>query len=159
MTSQSYFGTDSKPCASETGIAKWTATFDEHDIETSRSNFDRLGRPVWPLAIQINAVLPNGKEAVAGLMAHDVIVRYDGQAYTDVTKLIPAIGAPGDKPRELVVSRDGKAISFELAPGKLGLALGPLYLTAAPESPTSTTPATKPAVPSSLEFAPHNNAK
>jgi hypothetical protein len=66
-----------------------------------------------------------------GLHVRDVVVRYDGQQYTEVAKLISAIKAPGEKARELVVRRDGKEISYQVTPGLLGVMLGPWY---APDS-------------------------
>jgi hypothetical protein len=89
-----------------------------------------------------------------GLHAGDIIVRYDGQHYTDFAKLISAIQAPGEKSRELVVRRDGKEISYQAAPGPLGVMLGTLYAPVEPESPTSDEPAAKPAAPSSTDVPP-----
>ena len=125
-TSESYFGTDGKPCLNKDGFAGWKATFDERGNETSRSYFDERGRPLRPVAVQVREVMPKGKAAALGLHARDVIVRYDGQHYTEVAKLAGAIKAPGEKPRELVVRRDGKEISYQVTPGLLGVMLGTL---------------------------------
>jgi hypothetical protein len=109
---------------------------------------------VRPVAVQIDSVLPKGKGEALKLQARDVIVRYDGQAYTDVVKLISAIMAPGEKARELVVRRDGKEISYQVPPGPLGVRLAPLYGAIAPDSPSSDKPAAKLPTPSSTDVPP-----
>jgi hypothetical protein len=98
--------------------------------------------------------MPSGKAAALGLQARDVIVRYGGQPYTEVEKLVSAIMAPGEKPRELVVRRDGKEISYQVMPGRLGMVLGPFYAPLSPDSPASDKPAAKPAAPSSKDVPP-----
>ena len=82
-----------------------------------------------------------------GLHAGDVIAGYGGQQYTEAAKLIGAIKAPGEKPRELVVRRDGKEIAYQVTPGLLGVMLGTLYAPAASDSPASDKPAAKPLAP------------
>ena len=51
--------------------------------QTSRSYFDERGRPVRPVAVQVQEVMPKGKAEALGLHAGDIIVRYDGQQYTE----------------------------------------------------------------------------
>ena len=122
--------------------------------ETSRSYFDERGRPVRPAAVHVREVMPKGKAAALGLRAGDIIVRYDGQHYTDFAKLVGAIKAPGNKPRELVVQRDGKEISYQVTPGLLGVMLGTWYAPVAPDSPSSEKPAARLAAPSSTDVPP-----
>ena len=86
-----------------------------------------------------------------GLHAGDIIVRYDGQHYTEFAKLISAIKAPGEKPRELVVRRDGKDISYQVTPGLLGVMLSTLYGPVESDSHTYDKPAANPAEPSSTD--------
>ncbi len=153
--SESYFGTDGKTCLNKDGIAIWKATFDERGNETSRSYFDENGGPLRPVAVQIQEVMPKGKAEALGLHAGDIVVSYDGQHYTEHAKLVIAIKAAGEKPRELVVRRDGKEISYQVTPGLLGIMLHTLYGPAvAPESPASDKPAAKPAAPSSTDVPP-----
>ena len=102
--------------------------------------------------------MPKGKAAALGLHAGDIIVSYDGQHYTEVAKLVSAIKAPGEKPRELVVRRDGKEISYQVTPGPLGVMLGTLYGPVAPDSPSSGKPAAKPVAPPSTDVRPDEKA-
>ena len=64
-----------------------------------------------PVGVQVQEVVPKGKAAALGLHAGDIIVSYDGKHYTEFAKLVVAIKAPGEKPRELVIRRDGKETS------------------------------------------------
>ena len=136
------------------GDAGWKATYNERGNATSRSYFDQRGRRLRPVAVQVREVMPKGKAEALGLHARDVIVRYGGQHYTEVAKLISAIKAPGEKPRELVVRRDGKEISYQVTPGLLGVMLGTLYAPVAPDSPSSDKPVARPAAPSSTNVPP-----
>ena len=153
-TSESYFGTDGKPCLNKDGFTEMKGTFDERGNEKSRCYFDERGQPLRPVAVQVQEVMPKGKAAALGLHAGDIIVRYDGQHYTEFAKLISAIKAPGEKPRELVVRRDGKEISYQVTPGLLGVMLRTLYGPDAPESSASEKPGAKPAAPSSTDVPP-----
>ena len=128
--------------------------FDERGNQTSRSYFDERGRPVRPVAVQVREVMPKGKAAALGLHPGDIIVRYDGRHYAEFAKLISAIKAPGEKPRELVVRRDGKEISYQVTPGLLGVTFTTFYAPVAPDSPSSEKPAAKPARPSTTDVSP-----
>jgi hypothetical protein len=131
---RTFFGTDGKPCLNKNGFASCKLTFNERDFVTNRSYFDERGKPVVSVAVEIQEVVPKGKAGALGLHVGDIIVRYDGKHYTDFAKLVIAIKAPGNKPRELVVHRDGKEISYQVMPGLLGVQLGTLYGPAAPIS-------------------------
>ena len=74
--------------------------------------------------------------------------------YTEFAKLVIAIKASGEKPRELVVRRDGKETSYQVTPGLLGVMLRTLYGPVAPEPPASDKPAAKPAAQSSTGVPP-----
>ena len=121
-----------------------------------------ISTSAWPAvrlaAVQVREVLPKGKAAALGLRTATLLFATTDNIIRRSRSLSVAIKAPGEKPRELVVRRDGKEISYQAAPGLLGVMLGPLYAPVAADSPSSDKPAAKPAAPSSTDVRPEKKA-
>src|SRR4029077_5807677 len=85
-----------------------------------KTYFDRDGKPI-AVEIYVDKVLPEGQAKEAGLMEGDVLVSYDGKAVRNDAEIGAWANTPGDTPRELVVSRSGRRISFSMKPGLMGI--------------------------------------
>ena len=54
-------------------------------------------------------------------MEGDVLISYDGIPVRNDAQIPAWVRMPGDTPRELVVSRSGRRISFSMKPGLMGI--------------------------------------
>jgi hypothetical protein len=102
-------------------------------------------RVAWPEAGVLVTTTPEGGQAHAlGIRPGDVLVRYAGGDLTDPVSLRArieaAIATGGTGPFEVRVWREGGLISFEAAPGRLGVTIalepppiaGPIFLARSP---------------------------
>ena len=104
QASESCFGADGKPCLTRTGMPDGRPRSTNEENEKSAVHFDKRGRPLRPVAVQVREVVPKGKAAALGLHAREVmVVRYDGQLYTEEEARQRA-KTPGEKLPELVVA-------------------------------------------------------
>ena len=149
----SFVGADGNPCLNKDGVAGWEATFDQRGNETSRSYFDQRGRPLRPVAVQVREVKSKGKAEALGLHARDVIVRYDGQHYTEVAKLVSAIKTREKAPG--ACGPEGRQRDFLPSDARIARCHARHVVhTLTPDSPSSDKPATKPAAPSFNDVSP-----
>jgi C-terminal processing protease CtpA/Prc len=105
------------------GVARWTAKYDEGNNLADITYFDRDGKPT-AAEIYIIEVLPGTQAKEAGLIDGDVLVSYDGKAVRTQAEMAAWVRTPGDTLRELVVSRSGLRISFNMKPGLMGILMG-----------------------------------
>jgi serine/threonine-protein kinase len=94
---------------------------------SSDGQFIQQAQETQPQAVAISEVSPDGQAAKLGVQPHDVILRYDGQLYTDVDKLVAAIKTPGDSSRTLILQRGNQTIVTHVQPGLMGVMLVPSY--------------------------------
>ena len=116
---EAWFDESGNPLATN-GVAKWTKNYDENRHATVLTYYDADGKLTYA-QIYIAAVVPGGQAEAAGLLVGDVLVSYDGKAVTEVSELIDWVRKPGDALRDLVVSRGGRRMSFEMKPGVMGV--------------------------------------
>jgi PDZ domain len=119
---EAYFDETGNPTANQNGVARLTAKYSEGANPPDKTYFDRDGKPI-AVEIYVDKVLPDGQAKEAGLMEGDVLVSYDGKAVRNDAEIRAWVKTPGDTPRELVVSRSGRRISFKMKPGLMGISM------------------------------------
>jgi S1-C subfamily serine protease len=119
---EAYFDGTGNPIANKNGVARWTAKYSEDDHPPDKTYFDRDGKPI-AVEIYVDEVLPDSQAKEAGLMKGDILVSYDGKAVRNDAQIPVWIKAPGDTPRELVVSRNDRQLSFKMKPGRMGISM------------------------------------
>jgi hypothetical protein len=119
---EAYFDETGSPTANQDGVARWTAKYSEDGNLLDKTYFDRDGNPV-AVELYVDEVQPGGQAKEAGLIKGDVLVSYDGKAVRNLEELRTQINMPGDTLRELIVSRNGRRLSFKMKPGVMGIGL------------------------------------
>lgn len=66
--------------------------------------------------VSISKVMPDSPALAAGLQAGDVIEEVNGQAVTDRGTVVDAVTSSAGKSVEMLVRRDGEALTFQLRP-------------------------------------------
>jgi PDZ domain len=117
---EAYFDETGKPTANQDGVAQWTAKYSEGGNLLDKTYFDRDGNAV-AVEPYVDDVQPGGQAKEAGLIKGDVLVSYDGKAVRNLEELQTRIKMPGDTLRELIVSRNGRRLSFKMKPGLMGI--------------------------------------
>ncbi len=116
----SYWSADDKLTLFKDGYARATYTYDDFDSRVDAAYFDREGRPV-----QTQAVIVRVTTGMQGqvLKVGDILETYDGKPVVNWARFIHTRQAEreGDPPRQLVVLREGKRLSFTFRPGDLGV--------------------------------------
>ena len=130
------------PVTTTNGYQRWIATYGVRGELVNLVGFDSNGGQ-FPLrnALAITEIFAHGEGKTVGLQVGDVFWAYEDWNYNDkslsadlsqATKsLLERINRPGDNLRNLVVLRNGKALTFEVHPGKLNVNFEP---TPIPES-------------------------
>jgi C-terminal processing protease CtpA/Prc len=103
------------------------------------------GQEVHALTLQtmVVRVLPKSQAAQIGLQPGDVIESYGGERIVQPSSLVAAVQQSGNRPRELIIVRDGQTLQFQVAPGPLGVEVRETAATAgaaaeAPRGPSAT---------------------
>ena len=80
-------------------------------------------------ALSVRFVAPEGQAKTLGVQVGDEIVSYDGKPIDTGAALRQAIQAASKSEGKIpfVVKRDGKAVTIELAPGRIGIRSGHRY--------------------------------
>ncbi len=115
-----YFDEMGRPTNNENGIARWTAKYSESDYPTDMNYYDRNGKPII-VQIFVTKVALGGQAKELGLQEGDVLVSYDGSVLRNDAELTEWVRRAGDKPRELIVLRNGLRLSFKMNPGLMGI--------------------------------------
>jgi len=73
-----------------------------------------------------NQSISDNQSEKLGIKEGDIFAYYDGKPISDLRSFIARRDAelPSDPLRELKVRRDGKTLSFMIAPGNIGVELG-----------------------------------
>jgi hypothetical protein len=116
---EAWFDESGNPIASN-GVARWDANFDEKGNATAVWYFDREGK-LTNGQLFVTEVLLGGQAAAAGLLVGDMLISYDGKAIIHMPELFAWVRIPGGALRELVISRRGRCMSFNLKPGVMGV--------------------------------------
>jgi hypothetical protein len=115
-----YLDETGKPTANPNGITRWTEKYSEGGNPVDMTYFDQDGKPT-AVEIYLGEVLPGGQANEAGLNAGDVLVSYDGKAVRNDAEFTAWVRTPGDTRRQLIVSRRGLPLTFEMKPGIIGV--------------------------------------
>lgn len=113
-------------CAKSDGIAFWTSTFESSGAMT-RQYFNERSLEIPVVAI-VDRLEPEAQGFKIGIKPGDVIVSYDGKPIDGQSTLIKetTIGGMADptdnRLRPLVVQRGSELLTFEVRPGRIGLA-------------------------------------
>jgi serine/threonine protein kinase len=110
-----------RPARSKDGYARVANTYDERGYLTAEAYFDADDQPLRTEA-WLSQVNPGGRGEQLGLRVADILRTFDGKEITTAAQFLSGRRAlPGDgPPRELVVLRDGKPVTFAVPPGLLG---------------------------------------
>jgi hypothetical protein len=137
-----YLDAAGNPVTTTNGYQRWIATYGVRGELVNLVGFDSNGGQ-FPLrnALAITEIFAHGEGETVGLQVGDVFWAYEDWNYNDkslsadlsqATKsLLERINRPGDNLRNLVVLRNGKALTFQVHPGKLSVNFEP---TPIPES-------------------------
>jgi len=137
-----YLDAAGNPVTTTNGYQRWIATYGARGELVNLVGFDSNGGQ-FPLrnALAITEIFAHGEGETVGLQVGDVFWAYEDWNYNDkslsadlsqATKsLLERINRPGDNLRNLVVLRNGKALTFQVHPGKLSVNFEP---TPIPES-------------------------
>lgn len=117
---EAYLDEKGSPRANSDGITRWTASYSGGSYPADITYFDHDGK-LAIVEIYLAEVLPDGQARDAGLMEGDVLVSYDGKAIKNDAELATWLQTPGDKTRELIVSRGRLPLSFAMKPGDIGV--------------------------------------
>lgn len=119
---EAYFDISGRPITNKRGFARWTAKYEGANV-VDLTYFDANGMPI-AVQVYVSEVLPGGQAKESGLVEGDVLVSYDGKPVRNAadfeTGVNTSIGTL--RLRELIVSRNGRRISFKVKPGKIGIA-------------------------------------
>lgn len=116
-----YRDTDNNPVNGPTGFARLVRTVAAGGTPTWQA-FDANGGSART-EVYIEAVVPNGQAAKAGLIAKDILVSYNGVPIVHQLQLIEAVDLDGPATRPLVVDRGGQRLTLTVPRGRLGIAL------------------------------------
>ena len=121
------FGPDGKPMlvAGEGWAVK---EFVYHEgVEPETRYFDADGKSIRLEAARteeqffvVTEIEPGSEAYRIGLKPGDLLRSYNRQEITTADAFVRDISAPGTSARELRIERDGKPITFEVKPGRLG---------------------------------------
>ncbi len=113
-----YFDEAGKPARHKHGYAKVVNMYDDHGNRTDSTYFDQEGKPVRCRAI-ITEVNPGGRGERIGLKGGDILMTYDKKDVINASRFIDARRrqSPAEKPKELIILRNGKLLTFRIAPG------------------------------------------
>ena len=116
-----FFGLDGKPVQAGAGHAKVLYSYDTLGRETDARYFDAQGRQL-AVDVVIAGVIPNTTAARLGFAPGDRVIDYDGRKPTSVRQFTDAVAdASGHQLRRLVLRRGPDDLTFEVAPGRLGV--------------------------------------
>ena len=97
-----------------------TDRYDARGNIIERSYFDESGKRV-PTRLVVVEIPPGGQAESIGLKPGDSILSYGGREVLNTGIISRAVQVPGVESRELRISRDGKVLTFQVRPGKLGV--------------------------------------
>jgi hypothetical protein len=117
----SFFDESGKLVRNKNGYARVVNTYDDRGNCTDSAYFDHEGEPVRCRTI-IREIIPGGQAERIGLKAGDIVMTYDKKDVINMWRFIDAKRGerPAEKPeKELIILRDGKRLTFLVAPGPL----------------------------------------
>jgi tRNA A-37 threonylcarbamoyl transferase component Bud32 len=119
LTAEAHFGLDDKPTEGLLGYAKATFAFDRNLTHIGSTYLNAEGKPVRTQVVVLRVSSQEAEEL--GLKPGDVLVSYGGEPIEcsrRFSALKEAEGA-GEKPKDLCIFRDGKALTLPNLPGAL----------------------------------------
>ncbi|MDM8555820.1 AAA-like domain-containing protein [Desulfococcaceae bacterium HSG7] len=153
---RAYFDTDGKPTLHRDGYHKYTNKYDGGGNLIEKVHFDMDGQQLRT-EIVVASVDEKSQAEKSGIKTGDVFTHYDGKPISDFEQLIAERNTePKDgQPKELKVRRNGKMLSFMIAPGKIGVELTNRIIPSSSKNSEAATGSrvdkTAPAVPSARD--------
>jgi YD repeat-containing protein len=129
-------GADGKPLRTSLGYAGWTARYDGRGRCVGAAYFDQDRKPV-PTRLVIVAVDPGTQAAQLRLQAGDAIESFEGKPAEGRWWFLSTRSAErtDEPPKEMVILRKGRRLTFSVKPGRLGVTLEDRALAAPAEGP------------------------
>lgn len=90
-----------------------------------RFRIDRISKPRQ----KIYQLTEGGQAEKLGIKPGDIIIQYDGKKITTLESLRTVKSKTRNKKIKLVISRNGKALTFMIDPGPIGVYLATVYST------------------------------
>jgi hypothetical protein len=114
-----FFDEAGRPVRNKRGYARDTVTYDDKGVVLSHRYFGVDGQPV-STRIVIEQVLPDGQAHRLKLQVGDVLLRYDNRPVTQLAEYRRwrRGETTKDKPRPLVVLRNGETVTVQVAPAR-----------------------------------------